>query len=244
MSIAFFTGLFGAAGDIAALEAQVNNLPQNATGIDIHNDGKVTLNVDISKLDIVSCIYFIEGIKYIYGGGTAIVPTIEVGDSSTWVGLDSSGGLIYSANNFTDIQLETILPLARLQAVEGQSGSGSDLLSPIDLRYIIGEEGWINRRWLTNVIGALYPADGIDGIITENATDLRLDQTSGIMYSAQRNPITITGDTQILGRALYHIAGVWSLQNSAIIVIPTDYDDGTDLVNLPNNSWASQRIVS
>lgn len=224
--------------------ADVANMPQNATGFEDPDSAGITLNVDISKIDVDAAEYFVHGIRYSYAGGTAISPTIGAGDTSTWVGLDSSETLQYQGTKFSDAQLETILPLGRLQSVGGQSGPGSDLLSPIDLRYNIGEEGWVQRIWLRDTLGALFPADGIDGLITENSgTPLQVDQTSGKMFDAQRKPITITGDTNISARALYHIGGTWTLQSEATIVTPLFYDDGTDIVALPVGKWAAHTLL-
>ena len=58
-------------------------------------DDIVSLNTDISKLDIIAFDYYIQGNKYSYAGGTAISPTIGAGDSSTFIGVDTSG-LVYS----------------------------------------------------------------------------------------------------------------------------------------------------
>ena len=221
----------------------LSNYPNNHTGFEDPDSAGVTLNADISKLDISSAKYFIHGTAYNYAGGSAIVPTIGAGDSSTWVGLDSSETLQYQGTKFTDVQLETVLPLARLQSVEGTSGPGSDLTPPVDLRYNIGEEGFVQRIWLRDTLGALFPADGIDGLITENATALRIDQTSGKMYDAQRKPITITGDTQLSARALYHVSGTWTLQNNATVVVPLFYDDQTDIQALPVGKWAAHTLL-
>ena len=233
-----------AAASAASAAAAIANFPANSTGFEDPDSAGVTLNADISKLDVDAAEYFIHGIRYSYAGATAISPTIGAGDSSTWVGLDSSEDLIYQGTKFSDAQLETILPLARLQSVEGTSGPGSDLKTPIDLRYILGEEGWVNRIWLRDALGALYPSDGIDGVITENGTTpLQVDQTSGKMFDAQRKPITITGDTNLSARSLYHISSTWTLQLSATIVTPLFYDDGTDLVALAAGKWAAHTIL-
>lgn len=221
----------------------LSNYPNNDTGFEDPDSAGVTLNADISKIDVTAAVYFIHGVGYNYAGGTAISPTIGAGDSSTWVGLDSSETLVYQGTKFSDVQLETILPLARLQSVEGTSGPGSDLTSPVDLRYNIGEEGFVQRIWLRDTLGALFPADGIDGLITENATPLRIDQTSGTMYDAQRKPITITGDTLLSARALYHVSGTWTLQNNATVVAPLFYDDGTDIQALPVGKWAAHTLL-
>ena len=229
--------------DVAADGAILDNLSGgDASGIQGHDEAEVTLNADISKLDITAVTYFIHGIKYTYAGGTAISPTIAGGDSSTWVGLDATG-VVYSPTAYTHTDKHTILPLCRLQAVSGQSGSGSQLQVPIDLRYTIGEEGWVNRTWLEAVAGVLHPQDGNDGLINENATPLYIDQVAGTVYDAQRKDFEVTADTQLSGRAVYHVSGTWSLQADATIVTPLFYDDGTDIVALPVGKWAAHTLL-
>jgi len=108
-------------------------------------DDIISLNADISKIDIIAFDYFIQGVHYNYSGGTALIPIIESGDSSTWVGIDSTS-IIFSDDSFTDEETKTILPLARLQALQGQSGSGSDLQEPLHLVFAIGQEGYNERQ--------------------------------------------------------------------------------------------------
>ena len=163
------------------------------TGIVEHEGGLVTLNADITKIDITSCSYWLSGIEYTYAGGTAITPTIGTGDSSFFVGLDSDG-LIYSGTTWTDSQKETIVPLCRLQAVQGQSGPGSDLQPPIDQRYLIGEEGWVRRLWHEQTIGVLYFQGGE---IYESTTPLQISENAGTFYTAQGVSKDIAADTDL-----------------------------------------------
>ncbi len=209
------------------------------TGILTYDD-VVSINTDITKIDIIAFDYFIQGAKYSYAGGTALVPTIAGGDSSTFVGVDSAG-VLYSSSLFSDEQTKTILPLARLQAVQGQSGPGSQLQTPVHLTYSISQDGFVDRRWTRHVIGALY---GTGGTFSENGTTpLQVDQTSGIFHNAQRKHIDITGSSNIEVSELYHIAGVPTVQTRATLVIPKYYDDGTDIVALGNNKFVSHTLL-
>jgi len=199
----------------------------------------VDLNTDISKLDILTFDYFIQGVKYNYAGGTAVSPTIGAGDSSTWQGIDS-GGLVYSADKFTTEELKTILPLARLQAVQGDSGSGSDLQSPIHLTYSKSQDGYIDREWIENCIGALYASGGL---YTESSTALQVNQSAGAFHSAQRKHIEISADTDIEASAVYNVSGTPTPQTRATLVIPKYYDDDTDIVALPTNKYVSHTLL-
>jgi len=200
----------------------------------------VSQNTDIKKIDITAFNYFIQGARYSYAGGTAISPTIGAGDSSTWVGVDSSG-LLYSTSKFTSEQNKTILPLARLQAVQGQSGSGSDLQPPLHLTYSESQNGFVDREWVEGVIGALYQSGGT---FSENATNaLQVDQTSGSFHNAQRKHLDITGSSNIEASALYHVSGSPTVQTRATLIIPKYYDNGTDIVALGNNKYASHTLL-
>ena len=227
---------------IDELDEQIGSATGSAikyTGLVEHDGGVVTLNTDITKIDITGCRYWLSGVMYTYDGGIAITPTIGAGDSSFFVGLDSTG-LMYSGATWSDAQKETIIPLCRLQAVQGQSGPGSDLQPPIDQRYVIGEEGWIRRLWHEQTIGALYYQGGE---IYESTTPLQLSETAGRLYTAQGMPKTISAATDIQALQLNHVGGVWSLGTKATIVTPKFYDDGTDLVALPNNKWATHTLL-
>ncbi|MCK5600590.1 hypothetical protein KAR91_01905 [Candidatus Pacearchaeota archaeon] len=209
------------------------------SGLVEHEGGIVTLNTDITKIDITGCSYWLGGVEYTYAGGTTLTPIIGAGDSSFFVGLDKSG-LIYSGTTWTDAQKETVEPLCRLQAVQGQSGPGSDLQPPIDQRYIIGEEGFHRRLWHEQTIGVLYYQGGE---IYESATPLQVSENAGVFYTAQAVMKTITADTDLQALQLNHVSGAWSLGTKATIVAPKFYDDGTDLVALANNKWASHTLL-
>jgi len=200
----------------------------------------VSLNTDITKIDIEAFDYFIQGDKYNYAGITATTPTIEADDSSTFVGVDASG-LLYSDDKFTDEEKKTIIPLARLQAVQGDSGPGSDLQEPLHLTFPISQEGYNERTWIENTIGVLYASGGT---YTENATAaLQVDQDDGIFYNAQRKRMVVTTDTNIEVSSVYHVSGAPTVQDKATFVVPKFYDDGTDLVALPDGKYVSHTLL-
>jgi len=209
------------------------------TGI-VSIDDIVSLNSDIKKIDVTAFDYFIQGVKYSYAGQTAVSPTIGAGDSSTWVAIDSTNVLIYSEDKFTDEETKTIIPLARLQAVQGQSGSGSDLQEPLHLTFAIGQEGYNERQWIEHAIGVLYASGGT---YSESSTPLQVDQADGVFYSAQRRRIAITADTNIEASSVYNVSGSPTVQNRATLVIPKYYDDGTDIAALPTNKYVSHTLL-
>lgn len=206
----------------------------------IKQGGVATLNTDIKKIDIEATEYTIQGVDYSYAGITGYSPNLQVGESARRIGLGVSG-LVDQAGKFTDAQKQTILPICRIQAPQGQTGPGSDLLSPMPTHYYIGEDGWRKRLWHEKAIGVLY-ANG--GVISENVTPLRLNETTGLLYNGQGHDVVINGGTAITGVAVYHVATVWTPQTDATIVINTSqYDNGTDLVALSNNKWAMHTLL-
>lgn len=200
----------------------------------------VSLNTDISLIDIVDFPYWIQGKKYFYDGGTAIAPTIATGDSSTYVGVDSSG-IIYSDDKFTEMETLTILPLARLQTVQGQSGQGSDLQTPIHLTYTISQEGHERRAWLDGCLGVLYQ-DG--GLYSENSTTpLQVDQAVGEFHSAQGAHVDINQANNIVASSVYHQGGFEIPHDRETLVIPKYWDNETDIVALQANKFVSHTLL-
>lgn len=236
------------AGNISSTDVQsaINELNTQIgsavrySGLVEHEGGIVTINGgDSTKIDITACTYWLSGIFYTYAGGTALTPTIGAGDSSFFAGLDATG-LIYDGSAWSDAEKETVIPLCRLQTVQGQSGPGSDLQSPIDQRYIIGEEGYHKRLWHENAIGVLY-AEG--GEIVNSATAFQVSQNAGVMYNGQATRISITQSDNLEASVLKHVGGSWILGTRATIVTPKFWDDGTDEVALGNNKWAAHTLL-
>lgn len=231
-------------GDITSLNMQgaINEISAyhgalEFTGITM--GGLVSSNTDQTKIDINECIYFIQGTKYTYTAETGLTPTIGAGDSSTFAGLNSAG-LIYSGSKWTNIQKQTIIPLARLQSVQGQSGPGSTLISPIDERFIISETGYLQRLWQEEGIGALYASGGT---FTESSTPLQLNQLAGIFYTAQRNRTNINASSNITTKEFYHVGGVPTIHTDATLITPKYYDNGTGIVALSNQKYAAHTLL-
>jgi len=200
----------------------------------------VSLNTDISLIDIIAFPYWIQGKKYFYDGGTGIEPTIATADSSTYVGIDSSG-IVYSDDKFTESETLTILPLARLQTVQGQSGQGSDLQTPMHLVWTESQEGHEMRAWIESTIGVLYQNGGL---YTENgSTPLQVDQSSGGFHNSQRKHIDINSATNIEASSIYHTSGIAFPHTRETLVIPKYWDDGTDIVALAANKYVSHTLL-
>ncbi|MCK4500461.1 hypothetical protein KAU11_08180 [Candidatus Babeliales bacterium] len=199
-----------------------------------------SLNADITKIDISSGTYVIQGVYYIYAGVTGYTPNLQVGETARRIGVDASG-LVDQSGKFTSTQKQTILPICRIQAIQGQSGSGSDLLTPLHTHYHIGEEGYFRRLWHEEAIGVLYHTGGV---ISESSTARQIDESSGSFYNAQSHRLTISGSSDILAIPIYHVAGSWTTGTDAVLVVDNlQFDNGTDLTTLANNKWASHTLL-
>lgn len=202
--------------------------------------GVVSINVDPTKIDISAAVYYIQGNKYTYAGATGLSNGFGTGETVRRFGL-SSAGLVSQQTAFSNAQEQTIIPIARVNAVQGESGPTANLLQPIDLRFIISEFGYLQRQWQEEAIGVLYYTGGI---ISENVTPFRVDQSSGVFYDAQRKRVTITGSSIIEAIPVYHTAGVWTVgTKSTLIVSNSQYDNGTDLTAIPNNKWVNHTLL-
>jgi len=199
----------------------------------------VTINADTTKINITGWVSYTQGTRDVYAWWTAITPTIAGGDSSTWVWL-SSGTIVYSATVFTTLQTRTILPLARLQAVQWESWPWSNLQSPIDLRFVISESWYLQRDYQEKAIWVLYHTWGT---YLESSTALQVNQSAWLFYDPQRKPLDITSDTDISASAAYHISWSWALQTEATLITPLYYDNWTDIVTLSVNKWASHTLL-
>jgi len=212
-----------------------------ATGM-VNGGGAISLNADITKVDIAAAIYYIQGTRYVYAGGTAIDPDFQTGEDTSNLGLDASG-LVKQIGKFTSAQKQTIIPLGLCTATQGQTGAGSDVGLIRDDRFIISEVGYIQRLWQEEAIGTLYASGGI---ISENgSTPLQLDQAAGVLYDKQRKRQVLSSDENIEAVEFYHVSGSWDAQTKATLVIDVlQYDDGTDLATLSNpNKWASHTLL-
>lgn len=207
----------------------------------IISGGEVTLNADPSKLNISACQYFLQGVKYSYAGATGLAHDIQSGQTARRLGLNSSG-LVTQQGNFNDTQKLTILPIARIQSVQGQSGPGSNLNDPIDLRYLLGNFAYNDRLWRENTFGLLYTETG--GEYSENTTPLRLNQAAGVCFDAQGKKIIVSQTNQILAKYVYHVSGVYTVQTDTTLVVNTSqYDNGTDLVSLTTSYWTAHTLL-
>ena len=205
------------------------------------DDGLVSINGgDITKFDMTAVSYFIQGVRYTLAAQIAVDPSFEVGENTSFVGLDS-GGFTFSATLWTFAQLKTIVPVARLNAAAGQTGSGSDISLVRDDRFFIDQEGWHRRNYFEHAFGALYHTGGI---ISKSATALQISQAAGTLFDAQGKEQTLANQNNIDALRVYHIGGApVAVPASPLIVDVTNYDNGTDLAPIPSNKWVCHTLL-
>jgi len=148
---------------------------------------------------------------------------------------------VQQATNFTNTQKQTILPIARVNTVQGSTGAGSAMIPPLDTRFLISEIGYLQRIWQEEAIGVLYASGGT---IYESATPLQVSELAGVFYDAQRKRQIISGSSNIQAIKVYHSGGAWTTSTKATLVVDVlQYDNLTNLTILSNNKWASHTIL-
>jgi len=222
------------------LENLLNSIALKRYDTGIITGGTATRNGSGTTIDIEPTTYQIQGVWYKYDGITGYSPDLQVGESARRIGLDASG-IVDQAGNFTAVQKQTILPICRIQAVQGQTGAGSNINTPLHLHFNIGESGYLQRIWHEEAIGALYYSGGI---IYESGTPLQLSETAGVFYNSQRERLEIPGSTNIEAITVYNVATVPTLGTKGVLVVDNlQFDNGTDLTAIANNKWVSHTIL-
>jgi hypothetical protein len=212
-----------------------------STGVESHEAGsdascKVTRNSgDITKIDIAECEVHIQGAHYELEATTLVDPGFGVGEGEQWIGVGTSG-IVKQQGKFSNAQKRTIMPIARIQAKVGQTGSGSDIsdLGVFDHRYLIAEDGYRNEKYLSEAIGALFVTGGLT---TESSTALQLDFSAGGLYDSDRMNQTWDSFANLSGLHVYHDSGAWTIVEETLLLDDTNYDNGTDLTAMQNNNY-------
>ena len=213
----------------------------NPTGVVFAASGIITINgVDDSTYDHTEIKYFIKGIFYTLAASTGVDASFGAGSNTSFVGVDSSG-LVYSGTLWTNTQLKTILPVARLGAASGETGPGSTISLIRDDRFFIDEQNFNLRNWMEHAFGALYHTGGV---ITKSATALQLDQSAGTLFDAQGKEQTLAQDSDFAGLKVFHTGGVPTTAAADPLIVDTaNYDNGTDLTAIPSNKWVCHTLL-
>lgn len=222
---------------IGSLDTAVGNV-HATTGVDEQTPGitgcEVTINAgDDSKVDINICHIHIQGPHYIFDNMTAIDPGLGAGDNSMFIGM-TMNGYTTSESAWTDTQLLTIVPLARLNTAFGVSGPGSTISLIRSDRYFVTQRDYYDLLWYSHVIGALYETGGD---IFQNATSgLILGQNSGILHDKQTNKQTLATFENQSAVFLYSSSVAWIGDKRPLVVDAVNYNAANGLVAMQNDN--------
>lgn len=205
------------------------------------DNGIVSINgADATLFDIIGCGYFIRGIHYTIANQTGVDPSFGAGENSSFIGLNSSG-FIYSSTTWTHTQLKTIIPIARVNAASGQTGSGSTITLVRDDRFFIDQQGLHRRYYHEQVFGALYHKGGL---ITASTTALQLNQSAGKLFDAQGKEQLLINTGNLAALKVFHTGGAPDTSNVDPLIVDTGfYDNGTDLTAIPSNKWVCHTLL-
>lgn len=199
----------------------------------------ITINADPTKFDVAAFDYYIDGVKYSFAGQTGVASGFAPGDNFLIVNVDATGLVLLSKDLFNT-------PTSLLSAIE-LGGLGTDDGTNISF---VGQSHFdrdtLDRdtyRWAKFAKGTDYI--GTAGAINASVTALQLGVSGGSLVDPEMKLETITGEANISARPYYHVAGVWDFQPTVtpLVVSDTQYDNGTDLVNISNNKWVSHNII-
>lgn len=223
-----------------ALDLKVQTLNGVNHGLfnDLHED-ILTINADTTKFDIKSFDYFINGNKYSFAGETGRSASFVPGDDFVIVYADENGIQLNTKNTFmTPEDLQTKIEIGGMA-----TSDGSNIIT-VGNSHFDGDE-FIRNLYVWSKFGKKTNFIGLAGAITENVTPLRLDIASGDIIDPNLNKETISNQLVLSAVKYNHVAGNWDLSAivTPLVVDNTQYDDGTDLVTLNNNKWASHTIA-
>ena len=208
------------------------------TGVDEQDTGitscKVTVNGgDDSKVDIAPCHIHIQGPHYEFENMTAIDPALGAGENSIFMGM-TMNGYTTSESSWTDTELLTIVPIARLNTIFGDSGPGSTISLIRDDRYFITQRDYYDLLWYSHVIGALYEEGGE---IFNNATSgLILGQNSGMLHDKQTNAQELATFENQSAVFLYSSSVAWIGDKRPLVVDAVNYNTANGLTAMQNDN--------
>ena len=199
----------------------------------------ISINATTTQIDIEAFDYWIMGVKYTYAGATAVVSGFSSGDQFRMIGIDSSGIVLHTKNSFfSTADLDDTLEIGIIITTDGTNVTTvGDSYFPI--------HDFIHHMHFRSKFHLKTAFIEFAGSISENVTPLRLDITSGTIITPNNNLGTIASGTAIGMSGNYHVSGAYDLQAVATPFTIDDnvYDDGTDLVALSNNKFATHTVM-
>jgi len=150
-----------ALAEVNPTEEEANNTIWAATIITwLVSWWEITVNAwDDSLLDQEEAVYYIQWVRYVEPEDIWFANWLWVGETARRYWFDAAWRAS-QAWKYSDVQKQTILPVARINSVQWESWTTASIQNPIDQRYFIDQEGWKKRKERENVFLALYTETG------------------------------------------------------------------------------------
>lgn len=216
----------------------------DATLLEVVNENKsfdlhgVVEGMDVSKsganVVVASGIYYVNGKRIVYGGGTIDTSSITEGFGTLLI--NDEGTLSLLNNDFPSVDVLNNGKL-ELSAFSKPNAStinkiGNSFFTSIDFL----KKVYLRHKFFEGTIFALDA-----GVIT--TTGLAVNIQGGNINTPNAETKTITTATSIVGQEVYRVDNVYTIQPEATISLnSTEYDNG-NLTALANNKFVVHTIA-
>lgn len=155
-----------------------------------------TINADPTKFDLPAITYLINGEYYSYQGMSAIDPGYSILSNVVLVGLDENGLVLideiaYGQSEWKDADLDTIVPVTRLQAAAGETGPDSPISQLRADHYNVQKFFTRERIFHQASTGIVYDLAPNSGKIVRSAVQGQISQNAGRFFDLQRKPVVL-----------------------------------------------------
>ena len=197
----------------------------------------IAKNVNPRYFDIATGVYYINGVRKEYSGGTIDTSSILGGEFASAI-INATGAVTLLPNTFpTTTQLQSALELTAF------SKTSSLVINKIGDSFFIGvdfiKQIYLRHKFFEGTIFSRFA-----GRITESTTPLQLDIQGGDINTPDARTKTVIAETDLIAETMYHVSGNYEIQPDAVLVVSnTQYDDGTDLASIPNNKFVAHTLL-
>lgn len=200
----------------------------------------VSIATDTTKYNIRRFEYFIDGGRYVSPEQLDVPANFGAGDSFKIIMVNAQGTYFLTPDTFpSPADFETALEVGGIgtqdQTNIAQVGDSAFFAN----KFMKNIYRWSKFVKKTNFLGSA-------GNISENNSfPLQLDIAGGDIIDSNLNYEIIQAASRIGAVERYNQSGnyISAPKVTPYVVNTTQYDDGTDLVNLGNNKWASHTIL-
>lgn len=198
----------------------------------------VSINTDPRYFDIAAGVYYINGTRVQYSGGTIDTLTILGGQFASAT-IDVSGDVSLMPNLFpTYLELENKLEITAFTKIDPNTigNIGNSFFVALD---------FIKKIYLRNKLfeGTIFSRT--TGKISINTTNsLQLDIKGGYINTPNAETKEIIEQIGLMAHKMYNISGEYYIDpvSSLLTVDILQYDDGTDLALTPNNKYVTHTL--